>query len=110
MAQIKFEDNSNVILSALKGEAMQRALERIGMQAEGYAKDLCPVDTGRLRNSISYSVDVAEQTAYVGANTEYAEVVETGSRKQQAQPYIKPSVTDHIQTYKSILEDEMRNG
>lgn len=110
MAQIKFEDNSNVILAALKDEVMQRALERIGMQGEGYAKDLCPVDTGRLRNSIGYSVDIAEQTVYIGANTEYAETVETGNSKQQAQPFIKPSVTDHIATYRSIVEDEMQNA
>ena len=56
-----------------------RALERIGLQAEGYAKDLCPVDTGQLRKSISNAVDEAESTVYIGTNLEYAPFVEFGT-------------------------------
>lgn len=53
-----FNDYSDEVLEAFD-EACLRALERCGLQAEGYAKDLCPVDTGALRNSISHKVDVA---------------------------------------------------
>lgn len=34
----------------------ERILESIGTTAEGYAKKLCPVDTGRLRNSITHAL------------------------------------------------------
>lgn len=91
-------------------KAVARALTRMGMQAEGYAKDLCPVDTGRLRNSITNSPDVEEKAVYIGTNVEYAGDVELGTYKQAAQPYLKPAVADHIQTYKNIAEDELKSG
>lgn len=68
---VEFTDNSSEILAELKAASI-RALERCGSEAEGYAKDLCPVDTGGLRNSISHVVDSEEPAAYVGSNSEYA--------------------------------------
>lgn len=124
-------DNTEQALEALKA-AVLRALERSGSQAEGYAKDLCPVDTGTLRNSITHQVNDQEQKVYIGTNEEYAPYVELGtgiyaqggrptpwvyqdSRGQwhlthgiKAQPYLKPSVADHVQTYKNIFKDELK--
>ena len=37
--------------------AIRRALVRIGLECEGYAKMLCHVVTGRLRNSITNYVE-----------------------------------------------------
>lgn len=131
--EVNFTDNSEQVLSEF-GAAVLRALERCGSQAEGYAKDLVPVDTGRLRNSISHKVDDAEKVVYIGTNVEYAPYVELGTGKyvqsgrptpwvyqddngnwhmtngQRAQPYLKPAVADHAQTYRNIIEDELKNG
>ena len=68
---IVFNDYSDEVLDAMQ-DAVLRALTRIGMQAEGYAKDLAPVDTGWLRNSISHKVDEGENAVYIGTNVEYA--------------------------------------
>lgn len=38
-------------------EKIPVALEKCGLVAEGYAKRLCPVDTGLLRNSITHALD-----------------------------------------------------
>lgn len=116
------------------GDAIPRALERCGQQAEGYAKDLAPVDSGRLRNSIAHKVATEEKAVYVGTNVEYGPYVELGTGKhypggrntpwayqdangdwhrtegQKAQPYLKPAVEDHQRTYQNIIDDEMRNG
>lgn len=73
-----FNDYSDEVLEAFD-EACLRALERCGLQAEGYAKDLCPVDTGALRNSISHKVDVARAAAYIGTNISYAGYQEFGT-------------------------------
>lgn len=73
---IEIKDNSAAVISA-KNEAVARALEAIGLQAEGYAKMLEYVDTGRLRNSITHGVD--GDTAYIGTNVEYAPYVEFGT-------------------------------
>lgn len=131
--EIKFTDNSKEVLEAF-GNALNRALERCGMQAEGYAKDLVPVDTGNLRNSISNKVDEAEKEVHIGTNNEYAAYVELGTGKyteggrqdpwvyqdtegrwhhthgQRAQPYLKPAVADHKRTYQNIIEDELKNA
>ena len=53
---IQFTDNSKEVLEAMQ-QAAVRALEKCGLTAEGYAKKLCPVDTGNLRNSITHTVD-----------------------------------------------------
>ena len=78
--EVSFTDNSEQVLSTFKA-AVLRALERCGSQAEGYAKDLAPVDTGKLRNSISHNVNDAEHAVYIGTNTEYAPYVELGTGK-----------------------------
>ena len=69
--EVNFTDNSEQVLAEFSASLL-RALERCGSQAEGYAKDLTPVDTGRLRNSISHKVDDAEKVVYIGTNVEYA--------------------------------------
>ena len=130
---IKFDDNSQKILDEFHA-AVLRALERCGSQAEGYAKDLAPVDTGNLRNSISHKVDDGEPAVYIGSNTSYAPYVElaTGiyaeggrptpwvyqddngnwhwTRGNPAQPFLAPAVKNHAQTYSNIIKDELENA
>ncbi len=86
------------------------ALEAIGLLCEGYAKMKCPVDTGNLRNSITHTVNVEEQAAYIGTNVEYAAFVEMGTSKMKAQPYLKPAVVDHTDKYKQMVEYYLKNG
>lgn len=98
------EDNVDLAKAEIRA-AYARALERIGMQAEGYAQDLCPVDTGNLRNSITHTTDGT--AAYIGTNVEYAPPVELGTRRAAAQPFLKPAATDHRGTYANIVKDEL---
>lgn len=161
--RIEITDNSKEVLAALQ-EQMQKALTICGITAEGYAKKLCPVDTGLLRNSITYAVS-GESTAissyqadrkdksgelkkgsysgtapeeskgmavYIGTNVEYAAYQELGSGKHYdggrktkwlykgaknethitggntAQPFLKPAIADHKETYRSIIEKELK--
>ena len=104
---VKFTDNSAEILKAFE-QATARGLEKIGLTAEGYAKSNAPVDTGRLRNSITHEVD--GQDVYIGSNVEYAVFVELPTVKTKAQPFLKPAATEHSGTYKGILEAEYKNG
>lgn len=77
--KIIFDDHSDEVLSALDA-SLARGLEKCGLVAEGYAKKLCPVDTGNLRNSITHTVaDNGERAAYVGTNSEYGVYVECGT-------------------------------
>ena len=56
------EDNVNAASEGIE-RAIERGLEKIGLLAEGYAKQKCPVDTGRLRNSITHLVESGEKAA-----------------------------------------------
>lgn len=131
--KVDVTDNSDKVLAEFQA-AILRALERCGSQAEGYAKDLAPVDTGRLRNSISRKVDEEEKAAYIGSDLDYAAYVELGTGKyaeggrptpwvyqddsgnwhwtqgNPAQPFLAPAVKDHLQTYSNIIKDELENA
>lgn len=107
MAKITMEvtaDNTAAVKGGLQS-AFARALERIGLQAEGYAKDLCPVDTGNLRNSITHTSD--GNAAYIGTNVTYGKYVELGTVKMAAQPFLRPAAADHGETYRNIVKDEL---
>lgn len=69
--KVVIKDNSEEFLKALP-EQLEQALTAIGLTAESYAKQECPVDTGRLRNSITHAVEAGEQAVYIGSNVEYA--------------------------------------
>lgn len=84
---VRITDNSAEVLAELE-RAKARALETIGLKAEGYAKRLCPVGTvestgikgyrgGTLRNSITHTVD--GDVLSVGSNIPYAAFVELGT-------------------------------
>ena len=70
--KVDFNDNSEKVLSAMQ-KAIKNGLEAIGLTAERHAKKITPVDTGRLRNSISHATD--DEAAYIGTNVEYAAFV-----------------------------------
>lgn len=130
---IKITDNSGLAREALEAACL-RALEKCGLTADGYAKLLCPVDTGNLRNSITHQVQPTELACYIGTNSEYGAYVELGTGKyypggrptpwvyqdaqgnwhlthgQRAQPYLKPAVADHAAQYRDIIEGELKNG
>lgn len=100
------QDNTEEVSLAIK-QAIMRGLEKVGLVAEGYAKRLCPVDTGRLRNSITHAVEGSEAVV-IGTNVEYAPYVELGTSRQKAQPYLRPAAVDHVSEYREIIEGELR--
>lgn len=105
MADVKFSSNRAAVLSAVS-DAKARALEIMGGKAETYAKQLCPVDTGNLRNSITHQ-QVDESTEAIGSAVSYAPMVELGTRRQRAQPYLRPAAENHGPEYKRIWQNEL---
>lgn len=131
---VEIQDHSTEVSTKI-GAALLRGLEKVGLVAEGYAKKLCPVDTGNLRNSITHVVDEQEPAAIIGTNNEYAAYVELGTgiyaegggrptpwvyqdakgnwhmtHGNKAQPFLKPAAADHAGQYRDILENELKNG
>ena len=135
---IEYRDNTEEVLSALEA-AIKRGNEAIGMTAERHAKKKCPVDTGRLRNSITYAL-AGEEThvksyrankggkeretysyegtadgekgsgVYIGTNVEYAVFVENGAQGRTAVHFLQDAAANHSDEYKQLMEDSMKNA
>ena len=108
MGSVTITDNTDEIRRMFEAKC-DVALEMIGIQCEGHAFDICPVDTGRLRNSLTHAVESGEKSVYIGTNVEYAPYVEFGTRRQDPQPYLKPAVMNHVNEYKAILDQVMKS-
>ena len=81
----------------------KKIMEKACLLVERNAKQLCPVDTGRLRSSITHEVEGT--TGRVGSNVEYCRAVELGSEDPQyrraPQPFLRPALHKNE---KKILE------
>ena len=80
-------------------------MEKACLMVEADAKRICPVDTGRLRSSLTYEIETGkdEITGKVGTNVEYSIPVEFGTSKQRAQPYLRPSLAKNIPKIKQLF-------
>ncbi len=136
--EVRVTDNSQEVLSQFD-RATIKALTEIGLMAEGYAKEAITsagaVDTGRLRNSITFAIsgqpanistytgDKGEEgvpytgtvpnddkyAVFIGSNLHYAEGIETGQhRKKGAVHFLRNAATQHTDEYKKIVELELK--
>lgn len=91
----KLEIDSKAFLASLDKyqedvlEGLQKNIENAALLLERNAKQNCPVDTGKLRASIT--TEVGKLEAEVGTNVEYAQCVEFGTSKQSAKPFMRPA-------------------
>ena len=105
--KVDYKDNSQQILTDME-KGIKNGLEAIGLTAETYAKKATPVDTGRLRNSISHTVD--GEAAYIGSNVEYAPYVERGTSRAKAHHMLQKAATEHSAEYKRLAEDAIQSA
>lgn len=119
---------------------MKLAAKMIGGTLEGHAKEACPVDTGLLRNSITYALggdtphnavyssdngsesghyegiaptdDDGEITVYVGTNVEYAPYIELGHKQEIGRfvPAIKKRLKKGQVEARAFLRPAMENS
>lgn len=104
-------------------KAIHRALEICGGKAETYAKNLCPVDTGNLRNSITHQRE-GDDTELIATAVTYAPYVEIGHHQTPGRyvpaigkrlvasyvpgkPYMAPALENHVSEYKEVFETEL---
>lgn len=131
--EFDFESRADEVKEELAAKK-EKALYMIGLQAEGYAKTYCPVDTGRLRNSISFATSTRavsgggpnepspkaspddytprgapdEDEVVIGTNVEYAVYVELGSLGRSPVHFLERAASGHADEYKAIIESVMR--
>ena len=112
---IIFTDNLYEVLADVDS-AITAGLVDIGATAQGYAKDLTPVRTGTLRDSIGVEVKKDEKAAYIGTMVErfpkkpYGQYVELGARGRPGVHMLQRAATEHTDEYKKLMEDSMKNA
>lgn len=89
-----------------------KALAEAALAMSGIIKVRTPVDTGRLRQSITASSAMLDGRcpsgeAEVGTNVEYAPYVEYGTRYQKAQPYMRTGGDESGRTVERIMRTRM---
>ena len=119
-------------LKNLKDETVEKILWQMGAKAEAFAKEGTPVDTGRLRNSITFVVKNEEgktvaytdehgnqyeytvgeglenDTVAIGTNVEYAKYVEMGTSKMGGKHMLENAVSQHGDVYEKIIKKELK--
>jgi HK97 gp10 family phage protein len=103
--------------------ATEKSVFEIGLIVEAQAKFLAPVDTGRLRASLTTQMrdrgsgagqDVIERpteevTAHVGTAVHYAPYLEFGTRYMEAQPYLRPALDFAEGKKATVVESNIRH-
>ena len=105
-----FIDNSDKVLKEFD-EKITDVLELIGLKAEGYAKEDCPVDTGLLRNSISHATQ--DKTAYIGTDVVYAPKIEYGDKLEHTTGkahFLRDAATNHSDEYRETVEKVLKGN
>lgn len=107
---IEIRENNAAQIEQHMGNAIVAALEEIGLAAERFAKRACPVDTGRLRNSITHALNAAAQEVYIGTNVEYAPYVELGTSRRKGVHFLLNAAQGHASFYRSVLKRHLENA
>ena len=135
--KVDYKDYSKEILSALE-KGKRNALTAIGATAETHTKKNIKadglVDTGRLRNSITYATGdylgigtytdkkkkkytdakarntPKDDEVAIGTNVEYAAYTELGTEKITAHHYLKRAVTEHKDEYKKLTVQAIKKA
>ena len=135
--KVDYKDNSQQILSALE-KGKRNALTAIGATAETHTKENITaddlVDTGRLRNSITYAAGdylgigtytdnkkkkysdakarstPKDDEVGIGTNVEYAAYTELGTQHIAAHHYLKRAVTEHKDEYKKLTAQAIKTA
>lgn len=124
----KFERLSN---PAVVQQTAKKGIMKGSLLVEGDAKDLCAVDTGRLRNSINSKTEIHGDTieSTTGTNVEYGPYLEFGTGQRgasspqhpgvslsfrsdwkgmSARPYLYPALIQNRQKILELVADEFK--
>lgn len=71
-----------------------KELVKRALRVQRRAKQIAPVDTGRLRSSVEYEVgrDSRGLVARIGTDVTYAVYLEFGTRRMAPRPFLRPAL------------------
>jgi len=95
---------------ALKQWANYSGGEMVNLTHRDKGNGGTPVDTGRLRNSMSYATSEDNKTVYVGTNVEYAPYVEEGARGRTGAHMLRNAVMDVRDDSEAFLRQVLKDN
>lgn len=101
MATVIFHGHADEVLAALNSQ-LDIGMPIVGSAASQHAKDMTPVRTGNLRDSIN-NRPAGTHSQEIGTKVEYAGFVELGTSKMRAQPYLRPAAENYADEYVNII-------
>lgn len=101
--RIILTENRAEELKAELSRAKKAALTAVGQQAGKNVRQITPVDTGRLKNSITHRLQ-GDSAVAIGTNVEYSTYVEMGTSKMKAKPYLRPGIENNAEQYRDIIK------
>ena len=89
-------------------QALEATLLTAAEEAMQMAKEIVPVQTGRLRDSIRV-LERGPNFIVVGSDIEYAAAVEFGTYKMAARPYMGPAGDAIVSRFQEIFAQELNS-
>ena len=86
-------------------EDIKDSVDEHAHKIERKAKEIVPVDSGRLKGSIVTDIENDGYYAETGTNVEYSDDVEYGTSKQMAQPFLKPAYEEQLPKFIKDIEN-----
>lgn len=97
-----------------RGKSIEPSLNNIIQKSiftiEREEKIQAPVDTGRLRSSITEGREFRNLYGSIGPTVTYAKFVNYGTRFQKANPFIDRAIDSAIPEIRKITKDEIDNA
>ena len=93
----------NKLQNKVNDRKIEETLDSTALKIENDAKHICPVDTGRLRASVN-TKKCGSLCRSIGTSVEYAPYVEFGTRRMQAQPFLRPALHKNIHHLKDLTK------
>lgn len=111
MATIKGLDKLLKQFDSIKEIDISQGLLGAGYILQKKSQELCPVDTGFLRNSASTEI-INPKLVEMSFSAGYASYVEFGTAKWSGKPYVRPAIEserDSMVTYlKNYVQEEIK--
>lgn len=100
-----YKSYADKVLKILKDNKREFA-ERVGVLAVAETQGLVPVLTGNLKRSITHEVMPSNDGVFIGVtpSAPYGVIVEKGSSKQVAKPYLEPGCNNAIPKITKVAE------
>jgi len=89
-------------------KGIQNITRKVALLAERYSKQNTPVDTGRLRSSISSTI--RPMSATISTHTNYARFVHDGTRRMRPRPFMADAEKQVATMIDDIIAEEVGNA